>query len=162
MSQLVVQQHTSFSRHKGVRALTATFQLAGVRVVAVHPLTYMNESGSAVAPLAQFYRVPPAQIVVVHDELDLPLGSQRIKMGGGDGGHNGLKSIRASLKTGDYFRVRVGISRPPGNMPAANYVLARFTKAEQPLVAEQIQRSIDAVDSLLTKGLTVTQNTYNS
>ena len=97
------------------------------RVVLARPRSYMNESGGAVSTLAEFYKVPAERIVAVHDELDIPFGALRIKLGGGDNGHNGLRSMRSSLGTGDFYRVRVGIGRPPGRQDLADFVLSNYS-----------------------------------
>ena len=111
---LADRSRDGFKRHKRANADVAESRVAGVRAVLVRPRSYMNESGGPVAGVASFYKVPPERVVVVHDELDIPLGSIRTKLGGGDGGHNGLKSVRASLGSGEFVRVRLGIGRPPG------------------------------------------------
>ena len=151
-------------RHKSTRAdvLEGRLQLGGPRVVLGRARSYMNESGGPVKALAAFYRVDPAHLVVVHDELDLPFGRLRVKLGGGDNGHNGLKSIRAALGSGDFHRVRLGIDRPSGARSTADYVLSGYTSAERKELPEQVARAADAVESLLTQGLDRTQAAYNS
>ena len=142
------------------RAMAADGRLAGRIVTIIKPLTFMNESGSPVAGVTGFYRLPPEQVVVIHDELDLPFGSIRLKLGGGDNGHNGLRSVTARLGS-DYYRVRMGIGRPPGRMDPAAYVLRDFAapeRAELPLVLE---RAADAVEILLDKGLAAAQNEFH-
>lgn len=134
----------------------------GHRVVLGRPRSYMNESGGPVVSLRDYYGADPAHLVVVHDELDLPFGTLRCKLGGGDGGHNGLKSIRASLGTGDFLRVRVGIGRPPGRMDAADYVLRGFSGAERKELPLVVTEAADAVESLVSDGLEATQNRFNS
>jgi len=136
-------------------------QLAGHPVVLVRPLSYMNESGGPVAGVARYYKVPPEQVVIVHDELDLPFGSMRIKRGGGDAGHNGLRSITAALGSPDYNRVRVGIGRPPGRMNGTDYVLREFAREERAELPYEIDRAADAVEALLTDGLETAQNEFN-
>jgi PTH1 family peptidyl-tRNA hydrolase len=131
------------------------------RVVVARPRTYMNDSGGAVRALLDFYRVPPERLVVVHDELDLPLGALRVKLGGGDNGHNGLKSLRAALGTGEFHRVRVGIGRPPGSQAPADFVLRPFAAGERPAIDTAVARAVDAVESLLIRGLSLTQSDYN-
>jgi len=121
----------------------------------------MNESGAAVRALVDFYKVPPQRLVVIHDELDLPLGTLRIKLGGGDNGHNGLKSLRAALGTGDYHRVRIGIGRPLGRQSPAEFVLRPFTKEERAEADTAVARAAEATESLLTRGLSSTQCDYN-
>ena len=132
------------------------------RVVLVRARCYMNESGGPVKALATFYKVPPDHIVAVHDELDLPFGSQRVKLGGGDNGHNGLRSLRSSLGTGDFHRVRIGIGRPPGRQEVSDFVLSNYSAAERKEVPFQVFAAADAVESLVTDGLAQTQQRFNS
>jgi PTH1 family peptidyl-tRNA hydrolase len=115
-----------------------------------------------VAGLLDFYKVPPERLVVVHDELDLPPGSLRVKFGGGDNGHNGLRSIRTAIATGDYFRVRVGIGRPGGQESASNHVLAPLGRRGVAALSPCVERAADAVDRLLRRGLEETQSLFNS
>ena len=151
----------TFRRHRRARALTWEGRVENQRVVLVKPTTYMNESGQAVAPLCTFYKVPPDRVIAVHDELDLPFGSLRLKLGGGDNGHNGLKSVRRALATGDFFRARVGIGRPPGRMDPASFVLRDFAAAERPEVPEIVTRCADAVAALMSVGLDRAQSQFN-
>lgn len=160
--ELCARTGGSFRRHKRASAVVGEGRLAGQRVVVAKPLTFMNLSGSAVAGLSGFYRVPPGQVVVIHDELDLPLGALRVKLGGGAGGHNGVKSTAASLATPEFLRVRVGIGRPPGQMDPAAYVLRRFSSAQRPEVELAVVTAADAVESLISVGLAATQNKFNS
>ncbi len=127
----------------------------------VKPTTYMNDSGQAVAALSSFYKVTPDHVIVVHDELDLPFGSLRLKLGGGDNGHNGLKSMRRSLGTGDFYRARVGIGRPPGRMDPAAFVLRDFAAAERADVPVLVGRVADAVTALMDEGLDLAQSRFN-
>ncbi len=121
----------------------------------------MNDSGGPVKAIMDFYGVGPERMVVVHDELDIAFGAIRAKLGGGDNGHNGLKSIRKSIGTGDFFRVRVGIGRPTGRQDPAEYVLKGFGATERKELPEVIQRAADAATSLISSGLETTQNLYN-
>jgi peptidyl-tRNA hydrolase, PTH1 family len=162
VDELSQRMHTSFRRARRASAVTAEGRLAGQRVVLAKPLTFMNRSGDAVAGLLAFYRVPVSRLVVVHDELDLPLESLRIKAGGGSGGHNGLKSVGASIGTVDYYRVRVGIGRPPGRMDPAAYVLRRFSASERDAAEGAVHRAADAVQVLVGEGLAAAQNGFNS
>lgn len=148
-------------RHKRGQAWSGQGHLSGLPVVLARPTTFMNNSGAAVAGLAGYYGVGIARIVVVHDDLDLPLGGLRIKRGGGDGGHNGLKSIRASLGSGDFVRVRVGIGRPPGRMDPAAFVLRRFAAAERGEADLAVVDAADAVESVMADGLATAQNRFN-
>lgn len=136
-------------------------RLAGVPAVLAKPTTYMNESGGPVANAAKFFSVPLERIVVVHDELDLDFGTVRVKQGGGDNGHNGLRSLTSSLHGKDYLRVRVGIGRPPGRQDPADYVLKPFAAAERKDLEWTLDRAADAAESLLTVGLLATQNLYH-
>ena len=154
------------ARHKRAHALVGEGRLgpigSGVRLILVQPLSFMNESGGPVKALMQFYDVDIEHLVVVHDELDIPFSSIRVKVGGGDGGHNGLKSIRRALGSGDFARVRVGIGRPPGRQDPADFVLKPFGSAERPAVPELCVRAADAVESFVEHGLERTQNQFNS
>jgi PTH1 family peptidyl-tRNA hydrolase len=150
-----------FKAHKRARALTWEGRLGGNRAVLVKPTTYMNDSGQAVAPLCRFYKVQPDHLVAVHDELDLPFGSLRLKYGGGDNGHNGLKSLRQSLGTGDFFRARLGIGRPPGRMDPSAFVLRDFSATERTEVPSLVDRVAEAVTALINEGLDRAQSQYN-
>ncbi|MEU4545421.1 aminoacyl-tRNA hydrolase [Nonomuraea dietziae] len=130
--------------------------------VLAKPQTYMNLSGGPTKLLADFYKIGPERLIVVHDELDIPYGALRAKLGGGDNGHNGLKSITKSLATRDYLRVRFGIGRPPGRMDAAAFVLKDFGTAERKDLAFLVDRAADVVESLVEKGLEATQNAFHS
>jgi peptidyl-tRNA hydrolase, PTH1 family len=149
-----------FTRDRS-RAAVATGRLAGFPVTLAKPLTFMNLSGRPVAALRTFYKIPPERIVVVHDELDLPFAAIRLKQGGGDNGHNGLRSVTAALGTREYFRVRVGIGRPPGRMDPADFVLHDFSAAERKLVPEVAERAADATEALLQRGLAAAQNEFH-
>ena len=124
-------------------------------------MTYMNLSGGPVAALSQFYKVPPEQIVAVHDELDIPYGQLRVKCGGGEGGHNGLRSMSKSLGTKDYVRVRFGVGRPPGRQDPADFVLSDFSAAERKELDFLVDRAADVVESVITRGVEPTQNAYH-
>lgn len=136
-------------------------RLAEVPVTLARPRAYMNLSGRPVAALTAFYKVPPDRLVVIHDELDLPLGALRLKLGGGAGGHNGLRSITQALGTPDYYRVRFGIGRPPGRMDPAVYVLRDFSAAERKDLPFFIDRAADATETLIAKGLAEAQIIYH-
>ncbi len=132
------------------------------RVVLARARGYMNESGGPIKALVAFYKIPVDRLVVVHDELDIPFGTLRVKLGGGDNGHNGLRSVRSSLGTGDFYRVRVGIGRPPGRKDVSNHVLGNYSAAERRDLPFHVDRAADAVESLIVDGLAVTQQTYNT
>lgn len=136
-------------------------RLAGRRAVLAKPRSYMNVSGGAVAGTARFYQVPPEDIAVLHDELDLDFGVVKLKRGGGEGGHNGLRSISTSLGTRDYLRVRFGIGRPPGRMDPAAYVLRDFSAVERRDLDVLVDRCADVVEALLAEGLMATQNRFH-
>jgi peptidyl-tRNA hydrolase, PTH1 family len=150
--------------HKSGRAQVVEGRIGGIpgtRVVLGRARSYMNESGGPVSTLLAFYKIPVARLVVVHDEVDIPLGELRLKFGGGDNGHNGLKSLRRSLDTGDYYRVRFGVGRPPGRRPTANHVLAGFSATERRDLPVHADRAADSVECLVTDGLSKAQNLYN-
>ncbi len=134
----------------------------GARAVLAVPMTYMNESGGPVVGLLTYFRVPVERLVVVHDELDLPAEVVRVKRGGGEGGHNGLRSVSASLGTKDYLRVRVGIGRPPGRMDPADHVLRDFNATERRELPLTIEVAADAVESLVEVGLLETQQRFHA
>ncbi len=131
-------------------------------VLLVKPKAYMNESGGPVASMRDFFKVPPERIVVVHDELDLPFGTLRLKRGGGDNGHNGLRSVTKSLGGPGYLRVRFGIGRPPGSTDPAAFVLKPFSSAEAREVPFLVDRAADAVEDLVLNGLEAAQNRYHA
>jgi PTH1 family peptidyl-tRNA hydrolase len=149
-----------FKAHKG-RADVVEGRLGGAPVVLAKPRSYMNDSGGPVVSVARFYKVPTDRIAIVHDDLDLSYGTLRIKLGGGDGGHNGLRSATAALGTNEYLRVRFGIGRPPGRQDPADFVLKEFAATERKDLAFFVDRAADAVEALLTDGLEPAQNTYN-
>ena len=153
-----------FSRHKRAVAEVAEGRLgyAGPGVVLAKPMTYMNLSGGPVAGLVRFYKVPPDRLLVVHDEIDLPFGTLRAKQGGGEGGHNGLKSLSRSLGTRDYLRVRFGVGRPPGRQDPADWVLSDFSAAERKDLDYLVDRAADFVEAIITKGLEPAQNLYHA
>lgn len=132
------------------------------KVVLLKSRTYMNESGAAVGKALGYYRIPPENLVVVHDELDLDFGRLRLKFGGGDNGHNGLKSIRRSIGTGEFFRARFGVGRPQGRQDPADYVLSPFPASLAEDLAVEVDRCADAVEALLTMGLDAAQGRFNS
>lgn len=158
---LAERMSARFKAHKS-RADIVEGRLGGHRVVLAKPRSYMNESGGPVASLRDFFKVPLDRLVVVHDELDLPFSGLRLKMGGGDNGHNGLKSIRRSLGSGEFNRVRFGIGRPPGRMDAAAFVLRDFGTAERKELDVEVDRAADSVQALVSDGLERAQNVYNT
>jgi PTH1 family peptidyl-tRNA hydrolase len=155
----------SWRAHKSGRAEVVEGRLPplpGPRVVLGRARAYMNESGGPVAGLLAFYKIPPERLVVVHDELDLPPDSLRVKFGGGDNGHNGLRSIRASIGSGDFYRVRIGVGRPEDSRSASQHVLAPLDSAVLAAVAPCVERAGDAVERLLRSGLAETQRLFNT
>jgi PTH1 family peptidyl-tRNA hydrolase len=158
----------SFKAHKA-RAAVCELRLGvgpggvpGPRTVVAVPSTYMNESGGPVSALLKFYSVDVEHLIVVHDELDIPAGTIRLKRGGGEGGHNGLRSISKSVGTRDYLRVRVGIGRPPGRMDPADYVLRDFSATERKELPFVIDDAADAVESLVALGLVDSQQRFHA
>ncbi|MER5348725.1 aminoacyl-tRNA hydrolase [Kitasatospora sp. NPDC002551] len=149
-----------FKAHKS-RAQVAEGRLAGRRVVLAKPMSFMNLSGGPVTALRDFYKVPVSALVAVHDELDIDYAALRLKLGGGDNGHNGLKSVTKSLGP-DYHRVRCGIGRPPGRMEVADFVLKDFSATERKDLEWFVDRSADAVEALLSEGLERAQSSYNT
>ncbi|MDW5326439.1 aminoacyl-tRNA hydrolase [Plantactinospora sp. KLBMP9567] len=152
-----------FGRHRRAVAEVAEGRLGfgGPKLVLAKPTTYMNLSGGPVAALAQFYKVPVDQVVAVHDELDIPYGQIRLKQGGGEGGHNGLRSMSKSLGTKDYLRVRFGIGRPPGRQDPADFVLSDFSSVERKELEFLVDRAADAAETVVTRGLEWAQNAYH-
>jgi len=155
-----------FGRHRRAVADVAEARLGvGIdapAVVLAKPMTYMNLSGGPVAALAAFYKIPPERIIAIYDELDLPYGTLRTKIGGGEGGHNGARSISQSLSTKDYHRVRFGIGRPPGRQDPADYVLSDFNSTERKELDFLVDRCADIVESIIQHGLEHTQNTFHA
>jgi len=160
--ELAARTGGKWKQHKQIRAEVIETRISGLRTVLAKPRSYMNESGGPVSGLLKFFKVEPTGLVVVHDELDIDFGTLRAKFGGGDNGHNGLKSIRKSLGTGEYYRVRFGVGRPPGRQNPADFVLNEFSSTERKDLPFAVDRTADAVESLLTDGLDATQGRYNS
>ena len=134
----------------------------GPKLLLVKPQTFMNESGRAVGLLSAFFGIPADRTIAVHDELDIPFDSIKVKLGGGNGGHNGLRSIDRALTTPEYLRVRVGIGRPPGRMDPAAFVLKDFAAPERDVLPNLIEDAADAVESLIDQGLLATQQRFHS
>ncbi|HNF05376.1 MAG TPA: aminoacyl-tRNA hydrolase [Mycobacterium sp.] len=155
---LAARMGATFKVHKRSGAEIATGRLAHRPVVLAKPRTYMNESGRQVGPLAKFYSVTPADVIVIHDELDIDFGQIRLKQGGGEGGHNGLRSLVNALGTKDFHRVRIGIGRPPGRKDPAAFVLENFSATERPQVPTICEMAADATELLVEAGLEPAQN----
>jgi PTH1 family peptidyl-tRNA hydrolase len=161
LDELAARVGGKFKAHKtGGEVLEG--RLAGRRVVLVKPRSYMNLSGGPVAGAAKFYKVPPSGVVVVHDELDVDFGALKLKFGGGDNGHNGLRSITKSLGTRDYYRVRFGIGRPPGRQDPADFVLKDFSTVERKELPFEVDRCADATEALVGTGLAAAQNSFHA
>jgi PTH1 family peptidyl-tRNA hydrolase len=160
--ELASRSGSGWKSAKRAKADLVETRISGQRAVLAKPRSYMNESGGPVAGLLKFFKVEPATLIVIHDELDIGYGTLRVKFGGGDNGHNGLRSIRKSLDTGDYYRVRFGVGRPPGRQDPADFVLNEFSSAERKDLPFAVDRTADAIESLMTEGLEVTQGKYNS
>lgn len=165
--ELARRMVSPFRAHKSGRAEVVEGRLAppggpAPRVVLARPRSFMNEVGGPVKALATFYKVAPDHVLAIHDELDIAFGTLRVKLGGGDNGHNGLRSMRSSLGTGDFYRVRAGIGRPPGRQDVADFVLSNFNSTERKELPFQVDSAADAVESLITDGLERTQQRFNS
>lgn len=142
------------------RALVGTGHIAGRSVILAQPQSYMNNSGDAVGPMANYYKIRPSNVLVVYDELDLPFGTLRLREKGGAGGHNGMKSIIQHL--GDGFpRLRLGIGRPPGRMDPAAYVLQDFSQAELPILEEILDEAVRAIETYLREGIEMAMSRHN-
>lgn len=150
-----------FAVHKKSGADLLQARLDGRQVLIAKPRSYMNLSGRPVAALAKFFSVPLDQVLVVHDELDLPFGTIKLKQGGGEGGHNGLRSISQALTSKDYVRTRIGIGRPPGRQDPADYVLKPFAAPERKEVPVIVEQAADAVELVLKVGLEAAQNSLH-
>lgn len=153
---------SAFKLHKKSGADVATGRLSGRPVVLARPRCYMNESGRQVGPLAKFYSVPPAGLMVIHDDLDLDFGRIRLKQGGGEGGHNGLRSIATVLGSKDFQRVRFGIGRPPGRQDPAAFVLQAFGSRERDELPTICEQAADATELLIELGLEPAQNVVHA
>ena len=152
-----------FGRSKRSHAEVAEGRLGfgGPKLILAKPLTFMNLSGAPVSQLAQFFKVPLENVIAVHDELDVPFGQIRVKRGGGEGGHNGLRSMSKSLATKEYARVRFGIGRPPGRQDPADYVLSDFGGAERKELDFLVDRAADVVEAVIAEGVEWAQNKYH-
>jgi PTH1 family peptidyl-tRNA hydrolase len=150
-----------FKAHRG-RCDVVEGRTAGVRSVLAKPKAFMNLSGGPVAAMRDFYKIPADRTVVVHDELDVDYGTIRLKLGGGDNGHNGLRSVTSALGTKEYYRVRFGVGRPPGRQDPADFVLKDFSSVEKKDLDYHVDRCADTVEALITRGLVEAQNTFHS
>lgn len=161
---LAERMRARFGRHRRAVAEVAEGRLGvgGPRLVLMKPMTFMNLSGGPVAALTRFYKVPIGQIVAVHDELDIPYGQLRLKCGGGEGGHNGLRSMSKSLGTKDYLRVRFGIGRPPGRQDPADFVLKPFSSVERKELDVLLEQAADAAEAVVEHGVEWAQNSFHA
>ena len=167
VEELARRMQLRFRVVRGIRAEVADGRIGppggdGPRLILAKSRTFMNETGWAVTRLLAYYKLEPPQMIVVHDELDIDVGQLRVKFGGGDNGHNGLRSIRAALGTGDFYRVRIGVGRPPGRQDPADFLLSDIPASAREDVEVEIGRAADAVESLAALGLDRTQNVFNS
>ena len=161
VTRLAERHGLSFSRMQN-EALIATGRIGDVRVVLAKPQTWMNESGKAVGPLVHFYKVELARLLVVYDDLDRPVGTLRLRSGGGSGGHRGMTSIITRLGTQDFSRLRVGIGRPPGRMDPAAYVLQPFGRDDEMLIDMARDRAVEAIECFLSEGIVTAMNRFNA
>jgi PTH1 family peptidyl-tRNA hydrolase len=162
LDELASRVGGSFKSHKArAQVLEGRLGIGGPRVVLAKPATYMNVSGGPVAGLANFYGISPDRIVAVHDEIDIPFNTVKLKIGGGEGGHNGLRDISKALATKDYLRVRVGVGRPPGRMETADFVLRDFATGEKKELPFLLDEAADAAELLLTHGLLAAQQKFH-
>jgi PTH1 family peptidyl-tRNA hydrolase len=165
IDQLVKRHSIKLASHKS-RTHIAAYKLGvGIdahQIILAKSQSYMNETGGPIKALANFYSVEPENIIVLHDELDIGFAAIRTKLGGGDNGHNGLKSMTSAFNTPDYYRVRLGIGRPMGQQDPADFVLKQFSKEEKKDLDEFIERGADVVEFLIEKGLDLTQGKFNS
>ncbi|MFD5277249.1 aminoacyl-tRNA hydrolase [Pseudarthrobacter sp. NPDC058362] len=162
LDELAGRMGAGFKTHKArAQVLEGRLGIGGPRVVLAKPMSYMNVSGGPVSALANFYGIEPDRVVAVHDEIDIPFSTVKLKIGGGEGGHNGLRDISKALGTKDYLRVRVGVGRPPGRMDTADYVLRDFGTAELKELPFLLDEAADAVESLVREGLTAAQQRFH-
>ncbi|MFZ1361875.1 MAG: aminoacyl-tRNA hydrolase [Candidatus Nanopelagicales bacterium] len=159
---LAEQFGSTFKKHPKAHADIANGNLNGIRVELLRSRSYMNESGGPVKAAMSYSKIAPERLIVVHDEMDIPFDSIKIKVGGGNAGHNGLKSISGSLNTPEYARVRMGVGRPPGQSDGASHVLKQFNAAERKILPNFCVDGADAVESIITRGLEATQNEVHS
>lgn len=159
LDKLAEKHHISLGRVQQ-RAIVGSGQIAGQGVLLAKPQTYMNRSGESVGALSRFFKIPSEHLIVVYDDLDLDLGTVRIRHKGGTGGHNGMKSLIEHLGR-DFPRIRLGIGRPPGRMSAAAYVLQRFSKDDKPIVEMVIQEAVEAIETFLSSNLNNAMNQHN-
>lgn len=158
---LAKDSNSDFSRHKKTDSYLAETKIFKNKILIAYLDCYMNESGGPVKALMQFYKIPISNLIILHDELDLEFTNLRLKFSGGDNGHNGLKSIRSHLASGDFYRVRLGIGRPKTQQDPASYVLEKFTKEEESQLPSFLEEACGAVKALIESGLEPAQNLFN-
>ncbi|EWT01595.1 peptidyl-tRNA hydrolase [Intrasporangium oryzae NRRL B-24470] len=161
-SRAAFKSHKARAKVAEIRLGTAAGGAPGPKVVLAVPSTYMNTSGGPVAGLMNYYGIPVERLIVLHDELDIEAGAIRLKRGGGEGGHNGLRSISQSIGSKDYLRVRIGIGRPPGRMDPADYVLRDFSRSERDNLPFLLDDAADAVEALIALGLVDAQQRFHA
>jgi PTH1 family peptidyl-tRNA hydrolase len=161
LAELAARAGAKFKSQK-TNATVAEGRIAGSRFVLAKPNTYMNVSGGPVAALTKFYKIDPSNIIVIHDELDIPFDSIKLKVGGGHGGHNGVRDIAAAIGTPEFIRVRVGVGRPPGRQDAADFVLKDFSSDEKKTLPNLIQDAADAVELVASDGLVAAQLKFHT
>lgn len=163
VDELAARRSTPFKSHKSNARVAETWLAPGsAKIIAAKPNTFMNVSGGPAAALAKFYSVPPERIIVVHDELDIPFDSLKLKTGGGHGGHNGVRDVAKALSTPEFIRVRVGIGRPPGSGDPAEWVLAPFPASERQELQLAVGDAADAVEAIIGDGLIAAQQKFHS
>jgi PTH1 family peptidyl-tRNA hydrolase len=158
----IVRDHPQFRfDEKRSKGLLARGVLGGDQIVLLKPQTYMNLSGESVGAVARFYKIPPERILVIYDELDIPLATLRLRKQGGAGGHNGMRSIIQHLGTKEFPRIRVGIGRPPGRMPSQAFLLQNFKSNEWELMLPIYERAVKAVEAIVSEGMDIAMNQFN-
>jgi PTH1 family peptidyl-tRNA hydrolase len=163
LDELASRVGGGFKSHKSrAQVLEGWLGIGGPRIVLAKPLGYMNVSGGPVSALAKFYDIDPGHVIAVHDEIDIPFSTVKLKLGGGEGGHNGLRDISKALASKDYLRVRVGVGRPPGRMDTADVVLRDFSGPEKKELPFLLDSAADAVETLVRDGLTAAQQKFHS
>jgi PTH1 family peptidyl-tRNA hydrolase len=163
LDELAARVGGGFKTHKSrAQVLEGRLGIGGPRIVLAKPLCYMNVSGGPVSALAKFYDIDPGHVIAVHDEIDIPFSTVKLKIGGGEGGHNGLRDISKALATKDYLRVRVGVGRPPGRMDTADFVLRDFAGPEKKELPFLLDSAADAVEALVRDGLAAAQQKFHS
>lgn len=157
----LAEKHRLLSRRVQNRAIVANGRIANQAVILAKPQTMMNLSGDALGPLAKYYKIPPENVIVIYDEIDLPFGNIRIRPKGSAGGHNGMRSIINHLGS-DFPRIRLGVGRPTGRKPVPAHVLQDFGKDERPIVDEMLETAVAAIETFLSEGIDMAMNKHNT